>query len=153
MQRSPRPVGKALAELLGTTLDPLMRKRGLARAEMLAWWPEIVGADYAGRTAPERIRWPRDGTTATLVIRCDASLCLQLTHEVDRVRERLNAFFGYPAVGAVKVVRAAIGEPQPRRTERPASGEIRADTGKRLAGLDESLRDSFARLARNIARS
>ena len=55
-------------------------------------------------TAPERIRWPRDGKAATLVVRCDPSLSLQFAHETDRVRERLNAYFGYPAVGAVRIV-------------------------------------------------
>ena len=56
-----KPAAKPVAELIGKTLDPIVRKRGLARAELLSWWPDIVGAAYAGRTAPERIRWPRDG--------------------------------------------------------------------------------------------
>ena len=72
-----RPAAKSVAELIGGALDPIARKRGLARAELLAWWPDIVGAAYAGRTAPERIRWPRDGTAATLIVRCDPSLSLQ----------------------------------------------------------------------------
>jgi hypothetical protein len=60
-----------VAELIGPALDPIVRKRGLARAEIVAWWPDIVGAAYAGVTAPERNRWPRDGKAATLVVRCD----------------------------------------------------------------------------------
>jgi hypothetical protein len=104
-----RPAAKPLAELIGTALDPLVRKRGLARAEMISWWPDIVGAAYAGRTAPERIRWPRDGKAATLVVRCDPSVALQFAHETARVRERLNSYFGYPAVGAVKIVQQPVG--------------------------------------------
>src|SRR5918997_1964335 len=104
-----RPNARSVAELISGALDPLVRKRGLARAELIAWWPDIVGPAYAGRTVPERIRWPRDGKAATLFVRCDPSLALQLAHETDRVRERLNSYFGYPAVGAVKIVQAPVG--------------------------------------------
>ena len=68
------PLRNRVAELIGATLDPIARKRGLARAELISWWPDIVGEAYAGRTVPERIRWPRDGTAATLFVRCDPSL-------------------------------------------------------------------------------
>src|SRR5687768_2329362 len=74
-----RPGAKPVAELIGKTLDPLMRKRGLARAELLSWWPEIVGTAYAGSTAPEKIRWPRDGGAGTLVVACDPAIALQFS--------------------------------------------------------------------------
>jgi hypothetical protein len=51
-----RPAAKSVAELIGGSLDPLVRKRGLARAELISWWPDIVGPVYAGRTVPERIK-------------------------------------------------------------------------------------------------
>jgi hypothetical protein len=150
VQRPRRPVAKPLAELIGGTLDPMMRRRGLARAELLAWWPEIVGAAYAGRTAPERIRWPRDGKAATLIVRCDPALSLQLAHEVDRIRERLNGFFGYPAVGAVKIVSQSVGrEPDPQSTT-PAIAEIPGELEERLSGMDAPLRESFRALARHV---
>lgn len=95
------------------TLDPLMRKRGLAKAQLLAWWPDIVGEAYAGTTQPERIKWTRDGSAATLFILCDPAVSLQLSYETDLIRERLNGFLGYAAVGAVKIVQ--------RRTVRPAT--------------------------------
>jgi hypothetical protein len=150
MQRPRRPAAKPLAELIGGTLDPMMRKRGLARAELLAWWPEIVGAAYAGRTSPERIRWPRDGTAATLIVRCDPALSLQLAHEVDRIRERLNAFFGYPAVGAVKIVQHSFGGEPDRPVAAPAAAEIPDELEERLGRMEGPLRESFRALARNV---
>jgi hypothetical protein len=144
-----RPAAKPIAELLGDTLDPIARKRGLARAELLSWWPDIVGAAYAGRTAPERIRWPRDGTAATLFVRCDPALSLQFAHETERVRERINSYFGYPAVGAVRIVQKAaraaqVAEPTGKRANVPAATE------RRLDAVDGPLRDSLRALARNI---
>ena len=117
-----KPRAKSLAELIGPALDPLVRKRGLARAELISWWPEIVGAAYAGRTAPERIRWPRDGKAATLIVRCDPSLALQFSYETDRVRERLNGYFGYPAVGSVRIVQGRVGPQSAAETAGSAAG-------------------------------
>jgi len=122
----------------------------LARAELLAWWPDIVGAAYAGRTVPERISWPRDGTAATLVVRCDPSLSLQFAHEADRVRERLNAYFGYPAVAAVRIVQRRVGAEveEPGAPPRPAA--IPPAMEERLARLDGPLKESLSALAKNV---
>ena len=151
-----RPAAKPVAELIGKSLDPIARKRGLARAELLAWWPDIVGAAYAGRTAPERIRWPRDGKAATLVVRCDPSLALQFAHETDRVRERLNAYFGYPAVGAVRIVqqrdrngRRASRQDRPRAGDRSGRMESRLDARRRAAAATRFARSPASVLARS----
>ena len=149
MQYPSRPAAKPVAELIGGTLDPIARKRGLARAELLAWWPDIVGAAYAGRTAPERIRWPRDGKAATLVVRCDPSLSLQFAHETDRVRERLNAYFGYPAVGAIRIVQRPIGLQDEKPKAQPEQA-IDPAMESRLDRFDGPLRDAFRALARSI---
>jgi hypothetical protein len=145
-----RPAAKPIAELIGGTLDPIARKRGLARAELFAWWPDIVGATYADRTAPERIRWPRDGKAATLIVRCDPSVSLQFAHETDRVRERLNTYFGYPAVGAVRIVQQAIGRDKPARTRPAEARPISATTEARIEGVEGSLKDSLRALGRSV---
>jgi hypothetical protein len=145
-----RPAAKAVAELISQTLDPIARKRGLARAELLSWWPDIVGAAYAGHTAPERIRWPRDGTAATLVVRCDPALALQFAHETGRVRERLNAYFGYPAVGAVRIVQREIRSAAVAPAKPNAEPPIPPATERRLADFDSPLQESLRALARKV---
>jgi hypothetical protein len=149
VQYPSRPAAKPVAELIGGTLDPIARKRGLARAELLSWWPEIVGAAYAGRTAPERIRWPRDGTAATLTVRCDPALSLQFAHETDRVRARLNGYFGYPAVGAVRIVQHAM-RAERDVTPKAAARPIPAAVESRLQRIEGPLQDSLRALARNV---
>lgn len=150
MSRAPTPSAKSLAELIAGSIDPLVRKRGLARAELLSWWPDIVGEAYAGRTVPERIRWPRDGTAAVLFIRCDPSLALQLSYETEQVRQRLNAYFGYAAVGVVRIVQHRVGDP-PRAEERPeAERELPVALEEQLQVLDEPLRDSLRALGRSV---
>ena len=149
MSHPTRPNAKPVAELISSALDPIVRKRGLARAELIAWWPEIVGATYAGATAPERIRWPRDGGAAVLTIRCDPALALQLSYETERVRERLNGYFGYSAVGAVRIVQAAM-----KRDRKAQASETEASlpepAERRLAALEGPLAASLRRLGRMV---
>ena len=145
-----RPKAKPVAELIGPALDPLVRKRGLARAELISWWPDIVGAAYAGRTAPERIRWPRDGKAATLFVRCDPSLALQFSYETDRVRERLNSYFGYPAVGAIRIVQQRIGPEAAAPPVEAPEPESPPELEERLAGFEAPLQEALRTLGRRI---
>jgi len=145
-----RPAAKPLAELIGQALDPLVRKRGLARAELISWWPDIVGAAYAGRTVPERIKWARDGKAATLVVRCDPSVALQFSYETEQVRERLNSYFGYSAVGAVRIVQHRVGaewQAAPTTTPEP---ELPAEMETRLVAVGGPLGESLRALGRHV---
>jgi hypothetical protein len=142
-----RPRAKPVAELLTRALDPLMRKRGLARAELLAWWPDIVGAAYAGHTAPERIKWPRDGTGATLLVACDPALALQLSYETGGIRERINSYLGYPAIASIRITQRRIGRDEAPSTVEP---EVPAGLDDRLAGFEDGLRNSLRDLGRRV---
>ena len=147
-----RPAARSVAELAVATLDPLMRKRGLAKAQLLAWWPDIVGEAYAGATQPERIKWTRDGSAATLFILCDPAVSLQLSYETDRIRERLNGFLGYSAVGAVKIVQRRMVRPaivaQPAQPE-PDPERLR-QLDARIKAFDPPLRAALLDLGRAI---
>ncbi len=154
-----KPQARPIGELVGPTLDPIIRKRGLAKADILAWWPDIVGKAYAGKTRPERIRWPRasdpNGGAATLIIRCDPSVALQLAHETDQIRERLNRFLGFSAIGAVRIVQHPIAPELEKPPETPPqSRAVDADRlamlEARLRPLDEPLAQSLKALGRNV---
>ena len=142
---------KPIAALIGKTIDPVIRKRGLARADLLAWWPEIVGADYAEATMPDRIRWPKDGSPAVLFVRCDPALALPLEYERESVRQRLNGFLGFPAIGEVRILQHPL-----RKGEKPENREVEPDAEKiealaeRLGDLDEPLGASLMALGRQI---
>jgi hypothetical protein len=150
MSHSTRPAAKPVGELIAKSLEPIVRKRGFARAELLAWWPDIVGAAYASATTPERIRWTRDGSAATLIVRCDPSLALQFQHEVDRVRERLNGYFGYPAVGAVRIVQKPLRERPDERKQVQSGREVAGRIKDRLDRVEGPLAESLKALARGI---
>ena len=96
---------------------------GFSYAEVIARWPEIVGEALARHARPERIKWPRGAGESdqkrggTLVIAAAPGRALDLQYEVPRIIERINGFYGFGAIAAVKVMaqpRAFAAPAQPR---------------------------------------
>ncbi|HVZ14357.1 MAG TPA: DciA family protein [Bauldia sp.] len=109
----PRPRrAQMLGELIGRVIDPVTRQRGFAATELLAAWPEIVGARYADCTRPERIVWPKgeemEGAPALLVLRVDGPRAVLIQHEAGQIVERINAFMGYAAIGHLRILQAPV---------------------------------------------
>ncbi len=124
-----RAVGSFVPKLAGKAFE----KYGFHSAEIMTAWPRVVGAELAKFTAPERIKWPRgpanaDGTGvhdstlggATLVIRVEPARALDVEYRSAEIVDRINRYFGYRAIGALKLVQA------PLLGSRPGEGAIAA---------------------------
>jgi hypothetical protein len=151
--RGAQPIGA----LIGGVIEPVCAKRGFASADLLGAWDEIVGARYAGTTQPEKILWPRRDSAssagATLVVRVDAGMAIYLQHETALVLERVNAFLGFAAIRALKIVQGPVeGRQKPAsRTEAPVSATAVAVIRDSVAPIEsDALRQSLERLGRCI---
>jgi hypothetical protein len=150
----PRP----LSDLLHKTLKDAFAKQGFASTELVTRWTEIVGAEIAAHSQPEKIQWPRpfDGQTpepGTLVLRVEGPTAIEIQHLSAVVLERVNRFFGWQAVKALRLRQAPLRRSAPK----PPSGPDPAATAQVAATLthieDESLRDALARLGAAIKQS
>ncbi|GIK96213.1 MAG: hypothetical protein BroJett029_04220 [Alphaproteobacteria bacterium] len=152
---APRKGGmRHLAALLPRLTRPALGRRGFAEGGIVADWPEIVGPDLAAASLPERLAFPRGARRdGTLHVRVSGALALELQHLEPMVVERINGYFGYRAVGRLKIRQGPI--PRSRRRQPPpvpvdpaASGEVDhavslvSDPGLRsaLAGFGRALR-------------
>ena len=98
-----------LRDVIGSTLTPLCRKQGFASSDILRFWGEIVGPQFADCTEPERIRWPRRDEAqgfkpGTLVLHCEGAQSVFLQHEQATIIQRVNAYFGYPAIDRIQIL-------------------------------------------------
>lgn len=108
----PRPIADLVPAL---TKDAFGRKNMLF-GKMLAEWEHIAGPDIAAQTTPLELKYSRpakkaEGTTAaktppkaTLVLAVQPAYALELSYQKDLLAERLNVFFGYPAIKEIKIV-------------------------------------------------
>jgi hypothetical protein len=103
-----------LPDLLGKVLDPASRRRGLAEARVLTDWPNIVGEVLAARCQPVKMTGGSRGQGGILHLHVAGSAALELQHSEPQLLERINSYFGYPAVARLRLIRAPLA--LPRRT-------------------------------------
>src|SRR5919106_1345380 len=96
---------RRLPDLLGKVLDPASRRRGLAEAGVLTDWPRIVGEVLARRCQPVKLTGSR-GHGGILHVHVAGSAALELQHSEPQLLERINSYFGYPAVARLRLIRA-----------------------------------------------
>jgi hypothetical protein len=153
----------AMLERLDRHFSPVAGKAlerfGFAYAEMITNWPAIVGDSMAAVSTPERVRWPRGGEAhegpgrgGTLVIAAEAGHAIELQHDTERIIERINGYYGYEAITALKIRQA--GEKR-RPAPKPRPAEMSPADTKRLhndleAIADEPLKAALERLGRGV---
>src|SRR6478735_8843106 len=113
MRRPGRLTAKPLAEILGKTINDVFAKQGFASRELVTRWAEIVGANVAAHSEPLKIQWPRPVENqvpepATLVLRVEGPMALEIQHTSDVILERVNRFFGWNAVGRLAFRQAPL---------------------------------------------
>lgn len=153
---------KTVGAYLGSVTRPVFEKFGFQRAALLTDWESIVGHPLCKFTAPEQIKWQqsrnetaeveqfgqRDG--ATLVIRVEGPAALEVQHQAPQIIERINSYFGYKAIGDIRILQAPLQtsphkEPIKRvDLDQPIQDEVVLDQ------FDERMATAFQRLWRGI---
>lgn len=111
---------RAIARELPDVTRSAMARRGFAAARAIADWPEIVGPALADSSIPERlVRNRSPDSAATLVVRVRPAAALELQHWLPQVIERVNGYFGFRAVGQIRLVQGPVTRPK-RRVLPPA---------------------------------
>ncbi|MBV8421772.1 MAG: DUF721 domain-containing protein, partial [Hyphomicrobiales bacterium] len=59
MNKPGKSFARPLADLLHKTLTDAFAKQGFASSELVIRWAEIVGAEIAAHSEPEKIQWTR----------------------------------------------------------------------------------------------
>ena len=151
-ERSKRP--RSVSDLLPEAGGAAFRRFGFVQSSIVSRWGEIVGQRYAAVCAPESIRFPQGKKSeGTLNLVVEGAHAPMLQHVAPTIMERVNRFFGYPAVqrvafrqGMVQVAKAKS------RVAPPSLRPIPAELGDSLrAVVDPELRACLESLARGLA--
>jgi hypothetical protein len=128
---------RRLPDLLSRLLDPAARRRGLAEAKLLTEWATIVGPALAARCQPIRLSRSADRPGGILVLHVAGTAALELQHSAPPILERINGFFGYPAVSRLRLIQA----PPSRSSSRPAPPARRRLSDAEEIELAEAVRE------------
>lgn len=132
-----------------------MSRQGFAGGAIVAEWPAIVGEHMAAQSLPEKVIHSRDknaGGTLRLSV-ASGGVATELQHLEPLLLDRINTYFGYPAIARLQFVH----RPLPRKTAPPPprARALTPEEEQRLAdsltGIeDPRLRQSLEGLGRAI---
>jgi len=150
-QRSNR--SRAVAELLPDIGGAAFRRFGFVQSSIVSRWPDIVGEKLARASAPESLRFPigqkQDGTL-TLTVRGAHAPMMQ--HVIPEIMERVNRFFGYPAVARIQIRQGEVVGRPPARTAPAGLRPVPVEMGEGLKSIaDPELRAVLESLAAGVA--
>jgi len=149
---------KPLSVLLGGVFADAYARQGFASRELVTRWAEIAGPEVAAHSEPLKIQWPRpvegqQQEPATLVLRVEGPMALEIQHASDAILQRVNRFFGWSAVGRLALRQAPLAH---RPAKKPPAAPDPAAVARVAATLesveDEELRAALARLGATIKR-
>jgi hypothetical protein len=150
---------KPLSVLLSDVFSDAYAKQGFAARELVTRWAQIIGPELSAHCEPLKIQWPRpvEGQPqepATLVLRVEGPMALEIQHASDVILQRVNRFFGWSAVGRLALRQGPLSRkprskplpaPDPRQVEQIAQSLSQVE--------DEQLRAALARLGASIKRN
>jgi len=143
---------RSVAELLPEAGRASFRKFGFVQHSIVSRWAEIVGQRYAGVSAPESIRFPQGKrANGTLTLTVAGAHAPMLQHVLPEIVERVNRFFGYPAVEKVAIHQGVVSKAPPKPVK-PELKPVPVELGDSLRAVgDPELRAVLESLARGIA--
>jgi hypothetical protein len=144
---------RRLPDLLSKVLDPASRRRGLAEARVLTDWPTIVGQVLAARCQPVKLTGASRGHGGILHLHVAGSAALELQHSEPQLLERINSYFGYPAVARLRLIRAPLSQRwrEPAATPAPLDPSERAEIEALVQPVaDDGLRAALAGLGTTL---
>src|ERR1700682_2729526 len=156
----PGPItAKPLSVLLSDVFSDAYAKQGFAARELVTRWAEIAGPEISPHSEPLKIQWPRpvEGQPqepATLVLRVEGPMALEIQHASDVILQRVNRFLGWSAGGRLALRQGALLRPDRSPDSRAPDAESVAKVAETLSSVeDEELRAALARLGASIKRN
>jgi hypothetical protein len=156
----PGPISaKPLSVLLSDVFSDAYARQGFAARELVTRWAEIAGPEFAAHSEPLKIQWPRpvEGQAqelATLVLRVEGPMALEIQHASDVILQRVNRFFGWSAVGRLALRQAPLARREAPKIARAPDPDQVAKVAETLSSVeDEELRAALARLGASIKRN
>ncbi|MES2603164.1 MAG: DciA family protein [Pseudomonadota bacterium] len=150
---------KPLSALLGSAINDAFAKQGFASRELVTRWAEIAGPNVAAHSEPLKIQWPRPVENqipepATLVLRVEGPMALEIQHTSDVILERVNRFLGWNAVGRIALRQAPLSRRPARKAKKVPDAAAVAEVEASLGTVeDDDLRAALARLGASIKRN
>jgi hypothetical protein len=135
---------RSLSDLVPGLTKDILGKKSLLFGKMLSEWQHIAGAEVAAKTTPLELKYAKKldkKSQATLHLAVQSAYALELSYQKALLIERLNMFFGYPAIKDIKMVQQdnIMGNKKPLvAPQRPLTMQEDRVLSEMVAGIQEN---------------
>lgn len=160
MRRASHKGFQRTSTLLRDRIRKVSEGRGFAVSRVLTHWAEIVGSDMASVCKPVDVKYGRQGFGATLTVLTTGSQAPMLEMQKEKLRERVNAAYGYNAIARLRITQTApmgFAEGQAQFAAKPdtptpvTDPKVVAKAADVAAPVtDDTLRQALETLAENV---
>jgi hypothetical protein len=146
---------KAVGAFVPKVTAAVFQRFGFHSAEIMSSWGTIVGPELQRLTRPESIKWPRGGRAeedaapgagATLIVATNPAFALEVSYRHKEIIDRINRYFGYRAIGQIKVHQVPSFEGAPA-----AKAAMSAVSKERASVASGDLAAALDALGRSVA--
>ena len=145
---------RAAGDIIGDVGGAAFKRFGFVQHAVVSRWSEIVGERYGRVSLPESIRFPagrKSGGALTLLVEGAHAPLIQ--HLAPLIIDRVNRFFGYPAIDRI-IFRQGRPPAPSTRLARPDLRPVPKEMGEGLRQIaDPELRACLESLAARINES
>ena len=116
----PRRKFKTIGTNVTKIVKPLISKRGFGNSEIINNWVNIVGDKLAQNITPQKISYNNNSNVeGVLLLRVNSSsVALELQYIEKQIVNKINTYFGFNAVGRIKIIQGPIPAPEKKITNK-----------------------------------
>ncbi|MBQ9089772.1 MAG: DUF721 domain-containing protein [Alphaproteobacteria bacterium] len=134
-----------LTKEIRTIAQKVLGTRGFAGLDIIESWIDIVGEHIANGIRPEKLTFEKDSrTNGTLHVKsAGGAYAVLFEHQKPLIIEKINTFFGYPAVSKIHIMQGKLHFPPLQETpiqRKPLPRELKLLKEKTDCIADEDLR-------------
>lgn len=93
--------------LVETRLRRVGESRGFAVTRLVTHWEDVVGPDMGRICTPVKVGYAQKGFGATLTLLTTGAQAPMLEMQLDQIRAKVNACYGYNAISRVRLTQTA----------------------------------------------
>jgi len=134
---------------------PVLGKKGFFEIDIIANWHELAGEKIAAFATPLKLTFPK-GKNAEAVLHISVAggaFATELSHKKPSLLEKINTFFGYSAVGDIKIIQDSFSPKKERKKDSSSQApKSKKDVSLELQNIisevgDDDLQSALKRLA------
>ena len=116
----PRRSFKTIGTNVTKIVKPLISKRGFGNSEIINNWVNIVGDKLAQNIMPQKISYnSTSNLDGVLLLRVNSSsVALEIQYVEKQIINKINTYFGFRAIGRIKIIQGPIPSPERKLTSK-----------------------------------